>query len=67
MPINFEQFSKDPVKGLLFISNNIIAHRDLDDNSDNVDTPIDGGASLLIGSGLVFGLKKLKNRKKSKE
>lgn len=52
---------------LLFISNNIIAHRELDDNSDNVDTPIDGGASLLIGSGLVFGLKKLKNRKNSEE
>lgn len=47
----------------LFISNNIIAHREFDDNSDDVDTPIDGGMSLLIGSGLIFGIKKLKNKK----
>ena len=52
---------------LLFISSSVLASPGFDDDVDDVDTPIDGGASLLIGSGLVFGLKKLKNRKNSEE
>ena len=28
--------------------------------------PIDGGASLLLASGIAFGLKKLRNRRKAR-
>ncbi len=35
---------------------------------DPVDTPIDGGLSILIGAGVLYGIKKAKdNRKQKKE
>ncbi len=31
------------------------------------DCPIDGGASLLVGAGIAYGMKKLRDNKKSKK
>jgi len=32
-------------------------------DDDVVDTPIDGGISLLVGAGLAYGYRKFKNKK----
>lgn len=37
------------------------------DPGDPPDIPIDGGASLLAGAAVVYGVKKYKDRKKQKE
>lgn len=34
---------------------------------DPVDTPIDGGIGLLVGAGLLFGVRKLRQNLKCKE
>ncbi len=31
------------------------------------DCPIDGGASLLVGAGIVYGMKKIRDNKKSRK
>ncbi len=31
------------------------------------DCPIDGGASLLVGAGVVYGMKRIRDKKKSKK
>ena len=31
------------------------------------DAPIDGGASLLVGAGVAYGMKKIRDKKKSKK
>ncbi len=35
-------------------------------NTDPTQVPIDGGASLLLASGVAFGLKKLRDRRKAR-
>lgn len=50
---------------LLFIANNVTAQPGFDDNVE--DTPIDGGIGLLVGSGLIFGIKTLKSKKREEE
>ncbi|MFZ6666410.1 PID-CTERM protein-sorting domain-containing protein [Peijinzhouia sedimentorum] len=34
---------------------------------DVLDNPIDGGLSLLLGAGAVYGAKKLRDKKKTKQ
>ena len=34
---------------------------------DPVDTPIDGGLSLLIGAGVLYGMRKVKEQRKEKK
>ena len=33
---------------------------------DPVDTPIDGGLSILIGAGVVYGIKKARDQRKKR-
>ena len=40
-----------------------IVYADPIDEDDPENTPIDGGASLLIGAAVIYGAKKLKDRK----
>jgi hypothetical protein len=35
--------------------------------ADGPPTPIDGGASLLVGAAVVYGVKKYKDRKKDQQ
>ena len=54
------------IMGLIFFPKNSSAQ--IDPPPDPVDTPIDGGLSILIGAGVLYGVKKVKDqRKKSRE
>mgnify|MGYP000038170067 CR=1 FL=1 len=35
--------------------------------ADPVDTPIDGGLSILIGTGVAYGIKKIRDERKRKK
>jgi hypothetical protein len=48
--------------GLGFGSNQLLAQPGFDDDVE--DTPIDGGISLLVGAGIAYGFKKVKDQKK---
>lgn len=37
------------------------------DFGDDPGTPIDGGASLLVGAAAVYGIKKMRDKRKQKE
>ena len=45
----------------------MITFAQIDPPPDPVDTPFDGGLSVLIGAGVLYGLKKARDAKKQKE
>ena len=53
---------------LLIIAGGVIlpqtSSAQVDPPPDPVDTPIDGGLSVLLGAGVVYGIKKVKERRK---
>ena len=56
---------------LLIIAGGVIlpqtSSAQVDPPPDPVDTPIDGGLSVLLGAGVVYGIKKVKERRKAQK
>ena len=49
---------------ILIVITSIKAHAQPSSPGGDVDAPIDGGLSLLIAGGVVYGIKKVRERRK---